>query len=264
MGTVSKKESDWGLPCMPYQHDCVCQGRYNHCNETPTVSTVASSEAARIGTQAPELEPPNSNAPTMGRVKEPSQGETVQCSPDTSAFEGQLTPTQAHDLRNPEQSDRFKNLSLEERSMLIKAHKNMGHPSPERLSTMLRSQGYRAEVVRAALELKWSACKSQCQPRLARPGNIKDELDFNDRICIDGLQRTNKQGQKIHVYHVVDWSTSFQTACCAPGRSSNAAIQSLLQIWLPRAGAPSEMIVDAATEFNSEEFENSLRVAISK
>ena len=168
--------------------------------ETPPVSTAASPEATRISTQAPELEPPNSDAPTMGRVEEPSQGETVQCSPDSNAFEGQLTPTQVHDLHDPEQSRRFKNLSLEERNMLIKAHKNLGHPSPERLSTMLRSQAYRAEVACAALELKCSVCKSQCQPRLAHPGTIKDELDFNDRICIAGLTWTNKQGQNFHVY----------------------------------------------------------------
>ena len=79
-------------------------------------------------------------------------------------------------------------------------------------------------------------------------------MDFNDRICVDGVKWTNKQGVNFHMFHVVDWSTSFQAACCAPDRSSGAFIQSLMQMWFSWAGAPSEMIVDAAYEFNSEEF----------
>ena len=66
------------------------------------------------------------------------------------------------------------------------------------------------------------------------------------------------------VKHVVDSSTSFQTACCAPDRSSNAAIQSLLQMWLSWAGAPSEMIVDAATYSILKNLRISLRVTTSK
>ena len=88
----------------------------------------------------------------------------------------------------------------EERTMIIRAHKNLGHPSPERLSTWLRNQGFRSEVAQAALELRCSVCQSQAQPKLAKPSTIRDELDFNDRVCVDGLDWTNKHGTNFHMY----------------------------------------------------------------
>eukprot|EP00435_Cladocopium_sp_Y103_P072057 s26_g39.t1 len=223
--------------------------------QTPPNPTPSATESSKSDIRPDAHEPSDSCNQVPLRAEVPPTEETNPAEESSRAFEDGLTPSQLQDLHNPKQSEKFRNLSPEEKSMLLRAHKNLGHPSPERLSTMLRSQGFRAEVARAALELTCSVCKSQCQPQLARPGTIKDELDFNDRICIDGLQWTNQQGQNFHVYHVVDWSTSFQTACCAPDRSSSAAIQGLIQMWLSWAGAPSEMIVDAATEFNSEEFE---------
>ena len=228
----------------------------NARSETLDRPPTGSADTTPIQIRPGDTEPANSESLQPGEDNVPDPVSDVPEPKASETFEKGLTPSQLHDLRNSSQSHRFKDLSPEERSMLIRAHKNLGHPSPERLSTMLRSQGYRAEIAKAALELKCSVCKSQAQPRLARPGTIKDELDFNDRICIDGLQWTNRHEQNFHVYHIVDWATSFQTACCAPDRTTNAAIQGMFQMWFSWAGAPSEMIVDAATEFNSEEFQH--------
>jgi transposase InsO family protein len=152
------------------------------------------------------------------------------------------------------QSARFQSLPKDEQVALLQAHKNLGHPSPEKLSTLLRSQGYRAEIAQAALELKCSTCQEKQQPKLARPGSIRDELDFNDRVCMDGFYWTNSTGTKFHEYHIVDWSTNFQCARVSADHSSAAVSQLLIDMWFSWAGSPSEMIVDAAAEFNSEEF----------
>ena len=165
-----------------------------------------------------------------------------------------LTSSQDADLQNPCQSARFRSLPRDEQIALIRAHKNLGHPSGERLSTLLRSQGFRAEVAQAALDLKCSTCLEQQQPKLARPGNIRDEMDFNDRICMDEFDWTNKDGTQFRVFHIVDWATNFQCARIAPDRSSAAIIQLMVDMWFAWAGSPSEVIVDAGSEFNSEEF----------
>ena len=165
-----------------------------------------------------------------------------------------LSHAQNADLQSAKQSSRFKALPKDEQIALLRAHKNLGHPSPERLSTLLRSQGFRAEIAQAAMELKCSTCQAASLPKLARPGSIRDELDFNDRICMDGLEWTNQQGTKFHVYHVVDWSTNFQCARVSQERTSQAVIRHLLEMWFSWAGSPSELIVDSGTEFNSEEF----------
>ena len=195
----------------------------------------------------------NSMLPTVPEETEVDlQGDTVSKNAEVTG--PGLTSSQQADLQNPKQSSRFKALPKDEQIALIRAHKNLGHPSPERLSTLLRSQGFRAEIAQAALELKCSTCQAASQPKLARPGSIRDELDFNDRICMDGLEWTNQQGTKFYVYHVVDWATNFQCARIATEQTSQAVIQLLLEMWFSWAGSPSEMIVDAGTEFNSEEF----------
>ena len=54
--------------------------------------------------------------------------------------------------------------------------------------------------------------------------------------------------------HIIDHGTSYHVACVAPSRQASQAIQNLTTTWLQWAGAPNEMIVDSATELNSEEF----------
>ena len=198
-------------------------------------------------------QPGNSEA-----VQSPGQLETANPgqSPteDRPAMSTGLTSSQQVDSLEQSQGSRFKALPRDEEIALIRAHKNLGHPSPERLSTILRSQGYRPEVSQAALELRCSVCQAKALPKLSRPGALKDDLDFNDRICIDGCNWTNSQGKTFHMYHIVDWATNFQVARIAPDKSTPAAINTIIDMWLSWAGNPSEMLVDAGTEFNSEEF----------
>jgi len=108
-------------------------------------------------------------------------------------------------LQLPEQpvtGTRFNALPREEQAMLRRAHQNLCHPSPEQLSAVLRSQGARPELTQAAFEMKCSACAAHQKPKLARPSAFKSELDFNDKIFIDGITWTNKTGKSFHFYHI--------------------------------------------------------------
>lgn len=198
--------------------------------------------------------------PSNLKSSESPQAETTGDNPYEQASvpgvesENQLLPSQESDLKNIKQSPNFTSLPRDEQIALIRAHKNLGHPSPERLSSLLRQQGFRPEVARAALDFKCSVCESLQQPKHSRPSTIRDDSDFNDRICVDGLKWTNAKGQNFHLYHVVDWSTNFHIARIAPNRSSSEAIRILCRSWLSWAGAPGAMLVDAGSEFNSEEF----------
>ena len=145
-------------------------------------------------------------------------------------------------------------LSKEDQQMLAKIHKNLGHPSAERMSTIMLKQGFRPEMVKAARNYQCSVCIQNSQPKNARPSSLKDDLDFNDRISIDGLTWTNKRGQTFHLYHVIDWATNFHMAHVAPSKATSDVIHAIMTMWFSWAGAPGEMLVDAAGEFNSEEF----------
>eukprot|EP00435_Cladocopium_sp_Y103_P018074 s4573_g4.t1 len=226
-------------------------------NKLPVVMppAVPSSETSHSAPERQVHVDANANSSAPAR---PEQSEEVVSEPVPEAKIlpecPDLTSSQRADACSEAHGSRFKALPRDEQIALIRAHKNLGHPSPERLSTVLRSQGYRAEVARAALDLRCSVCQEHGNPKIARPSSLRDEGDFNDRICIDGLSWNSKSGKQFHVYHVVDWSTSFHVARIAPDRSSQSAIQILIDMWLSWAGCPCEMIVDAATEFNSDEF----------
>ena len=196
------------------------------------------------------------NSRTSGGSEMKNETDSQQRSQDLTTPETSqgLTSSQVSDVHSAKQSARFQALPRDEQVALLRAHKNLGHPSGERLSTLLRAQSYRAEIAQAALDLKCSTCQESQQPKLARPGSIRDELDFNDRICMDEFDWTNKEGTKFRVYHIVDWATNFQCARIVPDKSTTAIVQLMIEMWFSWAGSPSEMLVDAGTEFNSEEF----------
>ena len=178
--------------------------------------------------------------------------EPIPQTPEVS--QSSLSQSQVADLCSDRQPKSFKMLSNEEQKSLLRAHRNLGHPSADRFATVLRQQGFRHEVVRAALEMKCSTCEAKIEPKHARPSTLKDDLDFNDRISIDGLEWTNKHGTSFHIYHVIDWATSFHTACIAPSRTTDDMVNALIQLWFQWAGAPGEILIDAATEFTSDAF----------
>ena len=148
----------------------------------------------------------------------------------------------------------LKHLPKDEQMLIIKSHQNLGHPSPEKLSAILRQQGFRAEVSQAALQYECTVCIKHKQPKQARPGTLREDSDFNDRISVDGVSWKNSQGQQFHLYHVIDWSTNFHAAVIAPSKTTESMIQCLGQMWFSWAGLPGELMVDAGSEFNSEDF----------
>ena len=256
---VMKAEDDWEhwenlakRQLIRASHACRLNITVFACNLATASPSIVSRPEAPMTVHPNLSEIPSAEVPPAGEAS----------SPDPPSGR---TETQRTDLGNMRQSKTFTSLTTEEQQALIRAHKNLGHPNPEKFSSIIRQQGFRPEVARAALELKCSTCQSQMKPKTGSPGKLRDDLDFNDRVCADGVTWVNAQGQGFHFYHFVDWSTSFQVACAAPSRATEAVIDCFTQSWLSWAGTPSELIVDAATEFNSEGFSqfaqtNNLRV----
>ena len=152
--------------------------------------------------------------------------------------------------------DRFLALSREEQSMLLKMHKNLGHPSNERLSHALCQQGHHVAVSQGVLDMHCEVCAQTAKPGKARPSLLKSSLGFNHRICVDGVEWSSKQGKHFHFYHAIDVGSNFHMAQIAPSRTSSKFIEFLCTSWINWAGPPEEITVDSATEFNSEETMN--------
>eukprot|EP00435_Cladocopium_sp_Y103_P021824 s3570_g5.t1 len=159
----------------------------------------------------------------------------------------------------PDHGPRFKALPKEEQAMLKRAHQNLCHPSHEQLSTVLRNQGCRLELTQAVFDMHCPVCISCQKPKIARPSTFKDALDFNDKVFIDGITWTSKLGHAFHFYHFLDQATNFHVAIPAPSRSADQAILKVSEAWFNWAGPPNTLVMDSATEFTSEMFQEFLQ-----
>ena len=158
------------------------------------------------------------------------------------------------DADSPDQPLAFRSLHSRDRAWLMKAHKNLGHPSNERLHQALREQQVPEALIEAAKVLRCSSCLETQRPKLARPATLKDHLDFNDRVALDELVYTTRTGQQFHIIHIIDYSSSFHVAFWEASSSSQDVIDGLMRHWMSWAGAPGELLVDAARELGSDAF----------
>ena len=175
------------------------------------------------------------------------------------------TKTPEHiDVASQKHGSRFLQLPPEERSLLARLHKNLGHPSPQVLGQVLRQKGYPATMIHALEDYQCSVCQMQKKPKIARPATLKSEIDFGDKVSVDGISWTNKQGETFHFYHCLDHGTNYHVAIVAPNRTSEIAIDKLNAAWINWAGPPNEFMADAATEFSSDKFEQYLQMMGTK
>ena len=179
----------------------------------------------------------------------PSTTPTPAAREPTTAFE--VPSTEKNDPILKQQSYRFQQLPKWEQQSLIRMHKNLGHPSNDRLAKALQTSGYRPEVVQAAQEIQCQVCAANAPPKHARPATLKTMLDFNHKIYVDGITWTNKTGQTYHLYHILDAGTNYHVAVATPAKTTESFIQMMNQHWLSWAGPPNEMVVDSGTELNS-------------
>lgn len=200
---------------------------------------------------------PESNDHTEAKEVLPTgTGESRMLPESTSPQSEASAKSESVDQPVNEHGPAFRALSREDQSLLLKIHKNAGHPGPDKLAYLLRQQGYRSELIAAIPDLSCAACNMMSRPKISRPSAIHSPCDFNDVISMDGYTWKNQQGTSFHFYHIIDSSTNFQVARYAPNRSVEHAIDVITQGWLAWAGSPNELIVDAATELNAEAFAN--------
>jgi hypothetical protein len=190
---------------------------------------------------------PHPDAPAS---TEPAPQDSEIC-PDATT---KLVPDLSHEVSRKDQSSQFQALPKWEQTQLLQMHRNLGHPSNERLAKALQANGQRPEMVRAAAELKCSVCAAHAAPKHQRPSHLKELLDFIYRVYLDGIKWTNRAGESFQLYHIVDAGTHFHVAFVAPAHTSKDVISLIHQHWINWAGSPQELKVDSGTELNSEEF----------
>eukprot|EP00435_Cladocopium_sp_Y103_P033773 s3413_g8.t1 len=231
--------------------------------ESGAESSVNAKEAVSV--EPLKNSPEQSSTAIIPPSQDPKESQNTSQTPFTS--EETFNPAVQNVSRDPSEEsgdieqhgERFRALPKEEQAMLKRAHKNLCHPNAEQLSAVLRSQGCRPELSQAVFDMKCPTCASSQKPKISRPSTLKCELDFNDKIFIDGITWTSKQGQNFHFYHLLDQATNFHVAIPAPSRTAEQAIQKTTEAWLQWAGPPNMLVSDPATEFTSDLYQEFLQ-----
>ena len=146
---------------------------------------------------------------------------------------------------------KFQALSAEDKGRIMKLHKNLGHPTAEKLARHLSEMNARQELVSGAREYLCASCSERHPPGKTTPGALKDAREFNERISIDGFEWKSQKGINIYVWHVIDESTRFHIGSIT-SRDSRALVKFMKDSWLQWAGPPKEIIHDEAGEFMTE------------
>lgn len=163
------------------------------------------------------------------------------------------------DLVSQQHGPKFQSLSSSDQQWLLKLHRNMGHPGSIKLGEFCKQLGCPSEIIQAIPDLRCSTCVETRAPSISRPSAIHPTGDFGDVLAMDGITWTNSQGSQFHFYHFVDQTTLYHTAVCAPSRTAENASMCLSQGWIGWAGSPGLLCIDAATELNSEQFQQFLQ-----
>lgn len=252
------------------------EGHWEQWNQLSKRQFIRPAHACRINITMFGQDHPSSQEPSSSSSQKPTVArplESVETS-DASLPEVPATPSvqeppsqrddrtiaepsepPSFEINRGQQGLRFKTLPRWEQQWLLRVHKNLGHPSNDRLVKALQVQGAHPGLVQAAQELACPICKSQEPPKTPRPARLKPILDFNHRVYLDGIDWTNNQGKTYHLYHMLDAGSNFHVAVVAPSKSSEDLIDIISKHWISWAGPPSELFLDAGTEMNSTLFE---------
>lgn len=225
--------------------------RSSGCPSRLSITVYARNPEISSGSSSPGV----TTSDCLERVPEPDNRST-EISGGSQVETPHVKSREAVDISSEHHGPRFRALSSLERQAIVKCHKNLGHPSADRLKILMKQQSFRPEMIEAIDDFKRSLCAEMKGPHLSRPAAFREPLDFNEHISMDGIVRENKQGTSFHFYHVVENATSFHVAGIAPNRTTDQVLQFLSTQWLSWAGPPTGLTVDAATELNSDEMDN--------
>ena len=73
----------------------------------------------------------------------------------------------------------------------------------------------------------------------ARPATLKNMIDFNHKVYLDGISWTNNLGKSFHFFHLLDAGTNYHVAIASPAKTSQDLIQ-LLKPALDKLGRTSD------------------------
>ena len=169
-----------------------------------------------------------------------SQHEVLQVIEDEVTETGWTEVLAARDALKEEKSPD------EVKQVLLKLHKNLGHPHNHDLVRILKHGNASEQALHLARELQCPFCDSHAKPHAALPARPSQIVGFNQQIGIDVKHLPGwKSNQKIRALNIVDTASSFQRVIPFLEPDTTSLLWKLVQDhWMSWAGPPKEIVLD--------------------
>ena len=174
---------------------------------------------------------------------------------DDSSFRAQQAAALDPILNQTEADRRHQWLQVdpEIRKLLRTLHVNFGHPTSTTMQRILRRQGAKPEVVRAAGLMACDACGELIRQKRPKPVRMPSAYVFNQHILADTFYAKNSQGKSLAFLNILCDATGFQVVSClgelTGTPSSGIVLRHFLTSWSSWAGLPHSLQVDRGKEY---------------
>ena len=132
-------------------------------------------------------------------------------------------------------------------------HRNLGHPSAEKLTDLLEVRGASPEVLEVARQYHCATCDMFKKPAQASPSSAKVVTTFNDQLQCDVFWIKSGQN-KFPILSMIDAATKWQAATLLQAERGDCLIDALQRCWLALFGPPAQLITDEGRGWLSDEF----------
>lgn len=226
---------------------CPGEKHHQHCSHQPIAGSVAG--VGSVSTLAGRY-PPAFVKAVLRTVK------TIRCSAVLSVQQDSsmecLAASRVSEL-NVEDSEKLQ-------SSLRKLHVNLGHPSNNHLTRILKHGGASEEAIRLSREFKCEQCLARSPPKVPLPAQSRRVTEFNELVGIDVKYLPGwNQNQMIPCLNIIDYASSLQIVVPLYRRETSEVIRKvMMERWVSWAGPPSELVCDPAKPNIAEAFTNPL------
>lgn len=134
------------------------------------------------------------------------------------------------------------------KSVLMKLHRNLGHPPNSDLVRVLKHGQASPVVLELAKDFSCPFCESRSKPKTPMPARTDHVVGFNKQIGVDVKHlRGWKTNQKVKALNIVCHASGFQRMIPFFEVETSRLLRKLFEDhWIAWAGAPEEMLLDPA------------------
>eukprot|EP00913_Durusdinium_trenchii_P035579 g33295.t1 len=143
-------------------------------------------------------------------------------------------------------------VSEEEKKMILKVHRAVGHPQRPEFIRFLRAARVKGEIIRwAAKEFKCDVCEAKAHPKAARPTTLPRSFQPGRVLGLDLFYIAAPGGGRLTtpVLNMVDWGTNYQMCELLSSKGPEEIWDAFMSTWARTFGQPEVIVCDAGREF---------------